>query len=502
MALIANLAVGVTATTGALRASLRTAAGSVRQFATVVQSTQARLAAFGGAIVAAGAAMGAGVLVKNAYASIDSMAKLSDRLDISTQDLAGLKLGADLAGVGFDELTTALEKLEKGLGNPSQETTKALDQLGLKMKDLVGKGAMAQMTTIADRFRLITSAEDRAAIATALFGKAGQALIPLLMDGSAGLKAAAGSAEALNLTFSRLDAAKVEAANEAVTMLKGAFEGLAIQMAISSAPFLTAIADNLTTVIAKFGGPDGLGSVVSGAFDLIAKSVRTVGNALFELNQAPDRLATTATWLADKYQAVHEKLATAIYGKDSGWVQDIQSQRFGLHQTIAKSNLAIGEENGNRWGDVAVDKITKVMKDIGDESTKKAKERVDELGYAKGLKEWKDEMARDGAWRGAASWEQGWRSGSDGNPGPGYNPTGRVSTPNTELFNLIAFQAQTSNRIGALADRGTRGTFAADAAGRMVGSASIPQRQLEKLDQIEKRIKELADGFTDGIPLA
>ncbi len=73
---------------------------------------------------------------------------------------------------------------------------------------------------------------ERATAAIELFGKSGQSLLPLLMQGSEGIAAAQREAEKLGLSFSRIDAHQVEQANEAIVRLKAVFTGIGNQLAI------------------------------------------------------------------------------------------------------------------------------------------------------------------------------------------------------------------------------------------------------------------------------
>ena len=76
-----------------------------------------------------------------------------------------------------------------------------------------------------------------------VFGKSGQGLLPLLSSGAAGLGAMQAEAAALGLSFSRLDAAKVEEANDAISRVKAVFVGLARSAVISLAPSLQSAAE-------------------------------------------------------------------------------------------------------------------------------------------------------------------------------------------------------------------------------------------------------------------
>src|SRR2546426_591780 len=83
-------------------------------------------------------------------------------------------------------------------------------------KELVNTAPEEALKGIADGLSKMENPAQRAAAAVAIFGKAGQGMLPMLLGGAEALSAAQREAEKLGLTFSRLDAAKVELANEAM----------------------------------------------------------------------------------------------------------------------------------------------------------------------------------------------------------------------------------------------------------------------------------------------
>jgi hypothetical protein len=106
---------------------------------------------------------------------------------------------------------------------------------------------------IADALNGVTNPADRARIALDIFGRSGLAMTNITKEGSAGLRALMADAEALGLTVDREMAAKVEAANDAVTRLKSAFAGLGRTMAVELAPALKSVVDLLTQLVSITG---------------------------------------------------------------------------------------------------------------------------------------------------------------------------------------------------------------------------------------------------------
>lgn len=196
-------------------------------------------------------------MVKGQLEAVDVVAKLSDRLGIATESIVGLQHAADLAGVSNEELTGGLEKMLKTLGlaaGGSKSATAALAAVGLSAEDVKSMEPAAAFSAIAEG---LTNMEDPAARAKAamdIFGKSGQSLLPLLMSGAAGLADAQREAEKFGLTFSRMDAAQVEEANDAVTQLSAATTALARDFAIMLAPAIQAAADATRGLASTYRG--------------------------------------------------------------------------------------------------------------------------------------------------------------------------------------------------------------------------------------------------------
>jgi hypothetical protein len=211
--------------------------------------------------------------LKGTLNTIDSQAKLADRLGTSTEALVGLTHAGDLAGVSADQLATAMEKMSRnvadaGMGGKSAMDT--LEKLGLKFSDLAQLKPEEQLGIVADHLNQLSSAGEKSKIAVELFGKAGAGMINVLQDGSAGLQAMQKDAEFLGLTFSRLDAAKVEQANDAITRLGSALKGGLISAAVQVSPIIEAIASGLVDSASKAGG---FGSIMLDVLQAIGEKV-------------------------------------------------------------------------------------------------------------------------------------------------------------------------------------------------------------------------------------
>ncbi len=222
---------------------------------------------------------------------IDDSAKLSDRLGVTTEALVGFQHAADLAGVSTEESASILEKFQKNLGVTADDGGKLRDTLsgiGLDVNKLSSKDPVEAALDVADAMRTIPDPTRRAGVAFEVFGKSGQRLTNTMLAGKAGIREAMKEAADLGMTFSRLDAAKVEAANDAFTRLSGAVAGIGRTITIGVAPFIEALIKQMTAFAATTGQSfgkllvDGLISAVDAAQTLYESFLR-IGVKLGEI---------------------------------------------------------------------------------------------------------------------------------------------------------------------------------------------------------------------------
>lgn len=214
----------------------------------------AKNVAKGVAIAATAATAALGAMVKSQLSAVDDMAKLSDRLDISTESLSGLGHAATIAGSSQQEMSKALEQMNKRIGEAAGGTGVAkdtLEELGISLEDIIDLPADEKFKLISDKFKELPSAAQKASAANDLFGRSGLNLINTLELGSEGLADMQEEAEKLGITFSRQDAAKVEQANDAMARVKASIAGVARVITIEIAPILAKIFGKIAEKIPK-----------------------------------------------------------------------------------------------------------------------------------------------------------------------------------------------------------------------------------------------------------
>ncbi len=248
MAVIRSLAVNVTAKTKKFEQGMKRSSKSTKGFRKGIQDTTKSLIPFKLGLAAAGAA--AVVMVKQQLSAIDTLAKTADKLGETTEALAGFRLAAELTGVSINTADMALQRMVRRLAEAAQgmgESKAALAELGLNAKRLSELAPTQAFAEIAEAMKNVKNQADRVRLSFKLFDSEGVALVNTLKLGKAGLADIQKEAERLGLAISRIDAAKIEDANDAIRKFKSSLSGMSTTIAVQLADPLERVAKILTT---------------------------------------------------------------------------------------------------------------------------------------------------------------------------------------------------------------------------------------------------------------
>ncbi|MGJ8680518.1 hypothetical protein [Paraglaciecola sp.] len=192
---------------------------------------------------------GLGMLIKSSLSSADSLAKMSDRLGIATEDLAAFQHLTQLNGETSESFDKSMTKMvrtvgefHRGLGTGK----KAFEDLGISVQDLQNKNPAEQFQIIGDRIKGLGDKSLQASTAADIFGRSGINLLNTINQGSEGFEKAKEEVEKYGLAISRVDAAKIEAANDALLRSQQAIKGVSLKASVQLAPILEAVANKFT----------------------------------------------------------------------------------------------------------------------------------------------------------------------------------------------------------------------------------------------------------------
>jgi hypothetical protein len=151
-------------------------------------------------------------LGKSALEMGDNLAKTSEKFGISVEQLSGLKVAATIADISIEDLGIAFGKMSQFVTKGAVDTAEAalaFKAMGINLKDFKDPGAL--FVKIAQYLEGMGDKYEKVALAKAIFGRAGQNLLPVMKDVAKGFDSLSASAEKLNASFTGEEAKNLEA---------------------------------------------------------------------------------------------------------------------------------------------------------------------------------------------------------------------------------------------------------------------------------------------------
>ena len=253
MATVATLAVNVIAQTGGFNRGIDSANKKAKGFGSGIKGAMGAAVAPAAIAAAAIAAVGVALMkVNQAMERLDEVAKKSKSLGISGQDLMGFQHAAELAGVSAGGFTTAMQKMQKGIGEAMAGTglaKDALENMGIEVQAFGALNPKEQFLQLADSIAAIQNPSERAAMATAIFGRKGADMLPMLMEGREGIEGQMEALKGLQGELTTADFQAIQDSNDAWTKVGKAIDGVWNQLAAMLAPAFESLANTIVDVI-------------------------------------------------------------------------------------------------------------------------------------------------------------------------------------------------------------------------------------------------------------
>jgi len=261
------------------------------------------------------AAAGSLALIYNQQAAlIDQTAKFADRIGISTEALTQFRHASELTGVGSKSLDMSLQRMTRRIAEAAQgsgEAAPALKQLGLDAQALGQMTPDQQLYALSDAFTQVESQSERVRLAFKLFDSEGVGMVNMLAGGSDGLRSMADEADRLGITLSRIDAAKVEMANDAMYKVNATTAALKKEITTQLAPIVAALSEEFLNYAQQFGGMN----------NMVAEGIHSTVNGI--------------GFLADSFRGVQliiDSMTVAWDGFKLGFMLASQAITAGLHE--------------------------------------------------------------------------------------------------------------------------------------------------------------------------
>lgn len=294
-----------------------------------------------------------------------SLAEFSKSAGISVEAISALQFAAKVGGVSAEELNTSLKKLNVSIsdaaGNTSGKAALAFQLLGINVKNSNGslKDANQVFNEVADKFASTADGANKVALAVALFGKAGQAMIPTLDKGSAGLKQLADDAAAAGAIIDGPTAEAAKAFTEKLNLLKTTLvDGLGAQVEKNLLPVLNALAEQFIGTTKNADGMRVMVDEVTAGFKLLitggvlVKEIfgqigDAIGGAVAAIGAVLEGNFTEAGKILDD-QSEHAKKSAEDAAEQLTKVWESKAPAFNaaVDDTVGKAKKSLGSLSG------------------------------------------------------------------------------------------------------------------------------------------------------------
>jgi hypothetical protein len=245
-------------------------------------------AAVGTALVAAGGLVAN--QLRNTINQMDELSKAAQRANLPTEEFSKLAYAGELADVSIQDLQASLGRLAKAQADAEKSTSqqgRIFEALGISTKNAEGnlRSTYEVFLDFADAFQQYKGSPEIVAAGLNIFGRSFQNLIPLLKDGSQGLRDAGIEAEQLGLVLSTEAGQQAEQFNDDLTRLKSSLTGLWREVAAQVLPQLVQLSGEFVQA-AKDGdtmkrAADGIAEALRG----VADTAKLFANLLGQLDR-------------------------------------------------------------------------------------------------------------------------------------------------------------------------------------------------------------------------
>lgn len=234
---------------------------------------------------ASAAATGIAAMTRAGLENVDQQAKLARQLDSTIGGLRGLQLAANDAGVETGVINSAMERFSARLGEAMRGTgqaREALDRLGLSAAELAGTDVDERVALIADRVQELGLSGAETSDLLRQFGIRNREITNLLRQGGGAIRDARQEVEDYGLAISAVDAAAIEAANDAMSRAGLLTESIRNSLAVELAPIILEIASRFNEAAREAGG---LGQVVHDSVRTAIEIVARLADAFAEVDR-------------------------------------------------------------------------------------------------------------------------------------------------------------------------------------------------------------------------
>lgn len=361
----------------------------------------AGLSKMGGALGAVGVAGGlaAGAIAAVSVGSLalavhtaESIAKIGEMAQaagLAVGPLSGLLFVFKASGVDAEAGVKGIGKLDKSIfaaATSAAGSVNAFSRMGISVRDAQGqiKNADVIFSEVAGKFVTMQDGAVKTALAMALFGKGGAALVPALNKGKEGIEELIETAKVLGVY---LDEETVKAADqfkESLKTIEAAGTGLTYRLTKELLPALNTVADFLVNGLKD--KQSGLNDVIN-SVAYLTKAFLGVGNTIFSvLEQIGLFVGNSIAYFEELYSTLAKSDERASKFDFSGAVtawQEGRTRMKAIDQQLADGSKKIWQDNADFVNGV----FTRLKRSPTGPFQNEGKDRGDALAKVKPAKE-------------------------------------------------------------------------------------------------------------------
>lgn len=322
------------------------------------------------AAVAASTALGvaAGALAAQTARYGDELAKTADKLGVTVDGLERLRYASERGGVGAGTLDMALQRMTRRLSEAAQgsgEAKGAIEELGLNAQALATMGPEKAILAISDALAGVPNQTDKVRLAFKFFDSEGVALVNMLGDGSAEVRALSAEFERLSGGLTDEQARAAEGFTDALLNAQTVMQGLRLQIGARLLPVMQPLVDSFTEFMAT--NREFIMMRVEDAFEAISRVISMMGRIAGGVFGVFERLLGSIEGLDGNLAAIVAVIAAvaAAFGK--------------LRATLMFGGFLLALDDIAAWMDGQPSLIGKLLGPFED-FAEKAKKVADALG--------------------------------------------------------------------------------------------------------------------------
>ena len=238
----------------------------------------------------------------------DDLDKMAGRTGISTEALSELGFAAEQSGQSLETIEASVKKMQRTIGEAAaggKEAAESLEAIGVSIEDLIGLSPDRQLERVADGLASIKDPTLRASAAIAIFGRSGTDLLPMMLNGAAGIRAFRQEARDLGLSKSVESARQAAELDDALNRLWRSIGSVVSSVGGALAGSMTTSVDAMTRIIGRVrewikANQDAVVSASKVAFSVVGAGavILTFGTIISGVGNILGVIRSVALWAA------------------------------------------------------------------------------------------------------------------------------------------------------------------------------------------------------------